>query len=138
MKKILVVLMLICSINAFSQENDGIRKVFCELLGTGKFMSAKINVVVDFGQETNIWTGAAKQYLVDEDGKAKNFNSMVDAMNFMGNLGWNFEQAYVVTIGQQNVFHWLLSKDVTSSDELKEGFKTKADFNKEKKEKTED
>ena len=74
MKKILLVLMLALSINAFSQDNEGIRKVFCELVGTGKFMSSKIIVSVDFGQETNIWTGASKQYLVDEKGKAKTFN----------------------------------------------------------------
>ncbi len=35
---------------------------------------------------------------------------MVDAMNYMGKRGWEFEQAYVVTIGNQNVYHWLLSK----------------------------
>ncbi|WP_337941942.1 hypothetical protein [Parabacteroides sp.] len=132
MKKILLVLMLALSINAFSQDNEGIRKVFCELVGTGKFMSSKIIVSVDFGQETNIWTGASKQYLVDEKGKAKTFNSMVDAMNFMGKLGWDFEQAYVVTVGQQNVYHWLLSKQISKDEELKEGITTKDDYNKEK------
>ena len=39
---------------------------------------------------------------------------MVDAMNYMGKLGWEFEQAYVVTLGSgasgSNVYHWLLSK----------------------------
>lgn len=43
--------------------------------------------------------------MVDETGKNIVFNSMVDAMNFMGKLGWEFEQAYVVTMGGQNVYH---------------------------------
>lgn len=132
MKKILLVLMLMFSISAFAQDNEGIRKVFCELVGTGKFMSSKIVVTVDLGQETNFWTGASKQYLVDEKGKAKTFNSMVDAMNFMGKLGWEFEQAYVVTVGQQNIYHWLLSKQISDDQELKEGITTKEDYNKEK------
>ena len=38
------------------------------------------------------------------------FNSMVDAMNYMGRIGWEFTQAYVITIGKQNVYHWLLKK----------------------------
>ena len=37
-------------------------------------------------------------------------------MNYMGTLGWEFEQAYVVTLGSgagaSNVYHWLLSKYV--------------------------
>ena len=41
---------------------------------------------------------------------------MVDAMNYMGELGWEFEQAYVVTFGSgsssSSVYHWLLSKYV--------------------------
>lgn len=132
MKKSLLILMLMFSISAFAQDNEGARKVFCELVGTGKLMSSKIVVSVDFGQETNFWTGASKQYLVDENGKAKTFNSMVDAMNFMGKLGWDFEQAYVVTSGQQNVYHWLLSKQISKDEELKEGLTTKENYNKEK------
>nr|DAK25068.1 MAG TPA: YfaZ precursor [Caudoviricetes sp.] len=129
MKKIVFALFVcLLSMSAFSQESEGVRKVFCELVGTGKFMSAKINVVIDFGQETKFWSGTYKQQLADENGKAKNFNSMVDAMNFMGKLGWDFEQAYVVTTGQQNIYHWLLSKEVTKDEELKEGITTKEDF----------
>ena len=54
--------------------------------------------------------------MVDADGKVQEFNSMVDAMNYMGTLGWEFEQAYIVTMGSgagaSNVYHWLLSKFV--------------------------
>jgi len=37
---------------------------------------------------------------------------MIDAMNFMGAKGWEFVQAYVVTVGKQNVYHWLLKKEI--------------------------
>lgn len=125
MKKILFVLLLMISITASSQN-----KVYCELLGSQKFMSSKVYVTVDFGQATSFWTGYSKQYLVDENGKAKDFNSMVDAMNFMGKLGWKFEQAYVLTVSSQNVMHWLLSKDITNDEEIKKGITTKEDFKK--------
>lgn len=54
---------------------------------------------------------------------------MVDAMNFMGKLGWKFVQAYAVTIGNNNVYHWLLYKDINNENEMFEGFKTKEQFN---------
>ena len=59
---------------------------------------------------------------------------MVDAMNYMGCLGWKFEQAYVVTVGQQNVYHWLLSKDISGEYNINEELKTRRNF-KDKKEK---
>lgn len=53
---------------------------------------------------------------------------MVDAMNYMGNFGWKFVQAYAITIGQSNVYHWLLYKDIVEESEKVEGFMTKEQF----------
>lgn len=98
-------------------------RVYCELVGTHKFMSQKVLVAVDFGQNP-YWN----KRLCDENGKAITFNSMVDAMNYMGKIGWKFEQAYVVTTSNQHVYHWLLSKDITDEEEINEGFNIKQDF----------
>lgn len=88
-------------------------KIYCELLGTQQFLSKKVTVQVDFGQQSKFFSD---NRLVDEKGEVIIFNSMVDAMNYMGTLGWEFEQAYVVTVGTgsgaSNVYHWLLSKFV--------------------------
>ncbi|MGL4364461.1 MAG: hypothetical protein ACRCSB_04585 [Bacteroidales bacterium] len=96
---------------------------YCELLGTGKLFSKKVNVQADFGQQTSFWKGT--DYLKDSEGRKLTFNSMVDAMNFMGTEGWEFVQAYVVTVGSQNVYHWLLKKEISEeqNNELKDGFK---------------
>ena len=100
-------------------------KVYCELLGTQKFLSTKVTVSVDFGQERKFF---GDNRMVDADGKVQEFNSMVDAMNYMGTLGWEFEQAYVVTMGSgagaSNVYHWLLSKFVGEDGDTN-GIKTK-------------
>lgn len=125
MKKIMFLMLMFISMSAMAQESY---KVFCELLGTGKLLSNKVTVTVDFGQETSFWSGASKQYLVDGNGKTIKFNSMVDAMNYMGKRGWEFEQAYVVTIGNQNVYHWLLSKEVTQDEAVNKGFNTRQAF----------
>ena len=129
MRKIVFLLMLMLSNFAYSQKNE-MHRVYCELLGTSKFLSNKVTVSVDFGQEGSEW----ESKLVDKNGKAITFNSMVDAMNYMGCLGWKFEQAYVVTVGQQNVYHWLLSKDISGEYNINEELKTRRNF-KDKKEK---
>lgn len=127
MKRILFLLLAFISLNVMAQEPY---KVFCELVGNAKFMSTKIVVTVDFGQKVQFWSGSAKQYLVNDEGEKLEFNSMVDAMNYMGKRNWKFEQAYVVTASNQSVYHWLLSKEVTSDDQIKEGFMTKEEFDK--------
>lgn len=125
MRKCLFLVLMFISMSAIAQKPY---KVFCELLGTGKLFSNKVTVTVDFGQETSFWFGSSNQYLVDDNGKAIKFNSMVDAMNYMGKRGWEFEQAYVVTIGNQNVYHWLLSKEVTQDEAVNDGFNTRQAF----------
>lgn len=110
MKKIFLLLIL-CSLSCFIYAQN---YVYCELVGTGKFMSSKVKVQVDFGQKQSFWKGV--DFLKDENGKNKEFNSMVDAMNFFGKQGWVFVQAYVVTTSNQNVYHWLLKKEVTEEE----------------------
>ena len=48
--------------------------------------------------------------MVDESGKEIEFNSMVDAMNYLAKFRWKFEQAYVVTNENtnQNIYHWII------------------------------
>ena len=122
MKKIITVLAF-AMVAILSANAQG--KIYCELLGTQQFLSKKVTVQVDFGQETRYF---ADNRLVDADGKVIVFNSMVDAMNYMGTLGWEFEQAYVVTVGQQNVYHWLMSKVIDEEGAAKEGLNMKHDF----------
>lgn len=103
-------------------------KVYCELVGEQKLMSTKFSVQVDFGQKQKI---GYSQFLVDEKGKRISFNSMIDAMNFMGELGWEFEQAYVVTVGddsQRRIYHWLLSRYIDGDEAIDAGFKTRAAY----------
>lgn len=42
--------------------------------------------------------------------KAKSFTSMVEGLNYMNSQGWEFVQAYMVPMGDRNVYRWLLKK----------------------------
>lgn len=110
MKKIFLSLMF-CTFSTFIYAKS---YIYCELVGTGIFMSSKINVIVDFGQKSTLRKGV--DYLKDENGKNKEFNSMVDAMNFFGKQGWEFVQVYLVTNSNRNAYHWLLKKEVTEEE----------------------
>lgn len=129
MKKIIfLTFFTLFSLFSFSQNA---KYIYCELVGTGKLFSTKVTVEIDYGQATSFWKNDKR--MVDESGKPIKFNSMVDAMNYMGNEGWEFEQAYVVTMNNQNVYHWLLKKNITTlTDEEKAGmlesYKTKSDI----------
>lgn len=127
MKKFLVLILLFIGVSASAQDLSMAHKVYCEIVGTQKLLSPKCTVEVDFGQ--NPW---GSQALVDESGKKITFNSMVDAMNHMGTLGWEFEAAYVITVSGQNVYHWLLSKYITD-EAINEGLTTKKQFKDEQK-----
>lgn len=128
MRKILLavfmsVMMLSISTTASAEETT--KRVYAELLGTGTNflnLNKNVKVSVDLGQ----FQSATKAYtLLDENGKDIKFNSMVAAMNYMGERGWKFIQAYVVTVNNQNVLHWLLYKDVTDPAQIKEGLNVK-------------
>lgn len=110
--------------------------VFAELLGTHTNLlgiGKSATVEVDFGEEYFKWIPDNRNLLVDENGKAIKFNSMVDAMNYMGERGWKFEAAYVVTVANQNVIHWLMSKVIPITENARKGIIQGRDLKKKKK-----
>jgi len=44
----------------------------------------------------------------DANGKKKKFNTMIDALNFMHSMGYEYVDAYAITLGNQNVYHSIL------------------------------
>ena len=115
MKNVLFAMCLsIASIVTAQTVNDipiaDIDSPYIELLGTTKFMSSKINISVQFGQASRLFANNDR-VIRDAEGKSVEFNSMIDALNFFDGLGYEFVQAYVVTIGNQNVYHYLMKRE---------------------------
>jgi len=78
------------------------------IVGTSKFMSTKVTIEIDFGQRTKLWSAGKETILRDEKGDKVEFNSMIDALNFMSANGFEFVDAYAITTGNQNVYHFLM------------------------------
>lgn len=109
--------------------NPASKRVYAELSASSRLFSSKVNVAIDFGQSTS-WLGAmSESMIVDKNGKEIKFNSMIDAMNYLGQFGWKFAQAYVVPHGGKEdvggTVHWILYKDVDDYSQITEGFITK-------------
>ena len=68
-------------------------------------------------------------FLVDENGEKMNFNSMIDAVNYLAKLGWELILAYPITptqgMSKDPVYHYILCKKVTSDEQIKEGINLK-------------
>lgn len=88
MRKLLFTIILLFATLSMNAENF----IYCELVGTGRMLSNKVKVQVDYGQETSFWKGIS--YMKDENGKNVEFNSMVDAMNYFGKQGWDRSGVY--------------------------------------------
>jgi hypothetical protein len=83
---------------------------FVQIVGTSKLFKNKVTIQLDFGQSVKFFSSGKETQIKDENGKRLSFNSMIDALNFMSKNGYDFVHAYAITIGNQNVYHYLLQK----------------------------
>ena len=135
MKKFIITMIvfagMLAGVSAYAQTNEQPHKVYCEIISTSRGMfSNKTSVELDFGQYASWWS--SDRNLVDENGKTIDFNSILDAVNYMAARGWVFEQMYVVQTfskGDSNTpaYHWIMSKDVTDPSQILEGLQTRGD-----------
>ena len=145
MKKFILSLVAIWPLMAFAQDKTSTTQpepesedimTYALILGINKNvfgLGNKISVQIDFGEEKNFWGNDGRDILIDENGKDIKFNSMVDALNFMGARGWEFENAYAITKDNQQVYHWLISKRIKAGENAKGDIIQKRDKKKKKK-----
>ena len=104
---------LFCNLSAQTpMDSTRVNKyMYCELVGFPKLLSNKITISVDYGEETEFFQD--KRIRDEQTGKIKTFNSMIDALNYMGKDGWEFVQAYIGALyGHQTECHWILKKKI--------------------------
>lgn len=112
--KIVTILSFVLITNlSLAQETDTLETktyVYCQIIQSGSAKDNKIQVRVDYGQEI-----ISKQYnlITSPNGRSPlKFNSMIDALNYMSEQGWEFVQAYVTIFdsGNGSTIHWILKK----------------------------
>ena len=82
---------------------------YCQVIATPKLLSNKVTIEIDFGEERSVWKD---NRLRTYNGRLKKFDTIIDALNFMGKEGWSFINAYPVTFGTNVVYHFAFKKEV--------------------------
>lgn len=112
MKRLLLVslVLLLTSISTLRADQQNVdRYTYCCIIGYGgsKYTDPTLkSVQFDFGNKEE----EKKANLIDEAGKQKSFNSMVDAMEYMSAFGWELSQTSVFAGNLGYVFHWVVRK----------------------------
>jgi hypothetical protein len=93
------------------QQRDTTKYIYCQIVGTGRLLSNKVTIEIDFGQFRSIWTD--NRLKDPTTGDRIIFNGMIDALNYMANMGWIFVQAYAFSQGNNPpVYHYLMKKSM--------------------------
>lgn len=120
---VVVLVAFICMTSPKSECLAQTKYVYCEVIGVEKLLTTRVNIVVDFGERMKFF---ANNRMKDEKtGKPMVFNTMMDALNFMGKQGWEFSQAYTTTVQNVSTYHFLMKKPFELLEE-----EEKAEFNK--------
>ena len=118
MKTLILFLLLFGSVNAFSQDSTRVEQ-YCELVAQGRLLSSKVTIDVNFGEERKFFSGDTR--VKDEvTGRVKKFNSLVDALNYMGSQGWSMVNAFPISVGSgPQVYHFYFKKSFSREEVLK-------------------
>ena len=113
MKSGLFLLFLFVSFSAIGQDTTKVEQ-YCEVIATGRLLSNKVTIDINYGDERSIW----KDHRVRTDGgKLKKFNSVIDAINYLGKEGWKLVNAFPISSGNGPlVYHYVFKKEFARSD----------------------
>lgn len=105
MKRIILLAFLAVSFSTFAQQQDTTRvEQYCRLVANNRLLSARVNIDVDFGDERKFFKD--NRLRDEETGKLKKFNTVVDALNYMGAQGWQLVNAFPVSDGTNVALHY--------------------------------
>ncbi len=100
---------LMKDVNRIHYENESI-EIFCDLISTRKFLGREENVTINYGNRDSLWTSKAMFSLLASD--LKKYNSVIDALNYMGSEGWKEISSYSTSNNSYIVKHYVLKKEI--------------------------
>jgi len=91
-------------------ENDKI-EVFCDLISRKKFLGTDESIMINYGNRDSLWIDEKIYTLMSEE--LKKYNSIIDALNYMGNEGWKTINSYSSSKESYTIEHYILKKEIT-------------------------
>ncbi|WP_153799492.1 hypothetical protein [Foetidibacter luteolus] len=108
MKRIIISACIVLASSAlFAQADTSKIEQYCQVIATPRLLSNRVTIDIDFGEQKSFWRD---ERLRSYDGRLKKFNTVIDALNFMGKDGWVFINAYPVINGSAQVYHFGFKK----------------------------
>lgn len=110
----LLLLLSAFTYTSYSQQDSAKVEQYCQVVATARLLSNKVTIDIDYGEERSIW----KDHRVrDDEGKLKKFNSVIDAINYLGKDGWKLVNAFPVSTGSgPMVYHYVFKKEFVMSE----------------------
>jgi hypothetical protein len=112
-KVILMSIVILSSIVSNAQTDSSKIEQYCQVIATPRLLSNKVTIDIDFGEEKSFWRDTR---LKTEAGKIRKFNTIIDAMNYMGKEGWIFINAFPVRMGETEIFHFAFKRQFSKSE----------------------
>ncbi|MBI1781467.1 MAG: hypothetical protein HYR66_08865 [Sphingobacteriales bacterium] len=117
MKPVVVALLLLIAAPVFAQDTTKVEQ-YCGLILRPRAFSNKVNIELDFGEGRRSF---ADNRMRDEmTGKLKTFNSVVDAMNYMGQQGWVLVNAFPSEHNGTNIYFEFFFKKTFKKEDIHE------------------
>ena len=113
MKLTLLTVFVFVSLSSLAQDTTRVEQ-YCQVVATARILSNKVTIDIDYGEERSIW----KDHRIRTDeGKLKKFNSVIDALNYLGKDGWRLVNAFPISAGSgPMVYHYVFKKEFGRAD----------------------
>jgi hypothetical protein len=112
-----IITLLFCgflSTQAFAQIDTLTIEQYCTVVATPRMLSTKVTIDIDYGEKRRLWKD---NRLKDEEGKLRKFNTVIDALNYMGQEGWKLVNAFPVSTSSTTItYHYVFRKHFLRSE----------------------
>lgn len=123
MQRIRIVVLIFMISGSFTVQSQSVDNVllseinvaYIEFTEIGKVFTPRVRIRVDFGQDRSRGRINESQ-ITDSDGRVIEFNSLVDALNFFDQLGYEFLEGNRSHVERTNIDQYLLRKKRTLLD----------------------
>jgi hypothetical protein len=113
MKQLIVIIATLISSTTFAQSDSSKVEQYCQVIASPRLLSNRVTIDIDFGEEKSYWRDSRLKSI---DGILKKFNTVIDALNYMGKEGWKFINAYPVNNGSTTIYHFAFKKEFAIAD----------------------
>jgi hypothetical protein len=128
MKKItFLICLLTATLFSYSQQTvpSKVIEQYCSLNIMPRLLSNKVNIDIDYGNPRKLFSFKDNR-VKDENGKAKKFNTAVEALNYMSSQGWKLVNAFTITEGGSAVIRYIMKRDIDVTEEERKNVEEEA------------